>query len=127
MSAPMSGSSSSTSTRRPVSAPRGAAISPTIGARGSETVNRVPSPVAETRAQQVGDLVQDLAHVGRARLDLEAAGLDAGHVEEVVGELDEAVGRDEDGVDEVAVARAQLVGAEELDEALDRRERAAQL
>jgi hypothetical protein len=61
----------------------------------------------EARAQEPRDLVDDLAEVGRAQVDLEAAGLEARDVEQVVDEVDEPVGRLADDVDELPLAVGQ--------------------
>ena len=70
------------------------------------------------------------AQVAAARRDLELAGLDARDVEEVVDEVDEPVGRLQRDRDELELARREVVvlgRLQQLDEALDRRQRAAQL
>ncbi len=78
---------------------------------------------------QLGDVTDRLADIDRAARDLDAVGLDPGHVEQVVDELDKPVGRAQDDVDELALALGHVLGApfEQLDEALDRGQRAAQL
>ncbi len=66
--------------------------------------------------------------IGR-QLDVDPVGLDPGHVEQVVDELHQALGRAGDDVDELPLAVGQaLRGArEQLDEPLDRGQRAAEL
>ena len=78
---------------------------------------------------QLDHLLHDLAHVDRPPVDLHVVGLDAGHVEQVVDQLDQPVGRLQDDLDELALAIGHVVrGAlEQLDEPLDRGEGAAQL
>jgi hypothetical protein len=73
-------------------------------------------------------LANQLREVEQARVHLHLAGLQARGVEQVVHEVDEAVRALEDHSDELLLASAEGLGAaEQLDEALDRRERAAQL
>ena len=84
----------------------------------------------QARLDHRRDLRDGLAQVDAARVDLELAGLDAGDVEQVVDELGEPVGRLQRDVDELELALGEVlvVGRlEQLDEALDRRQRAAQL
>ena len=56
------------------------------------------------RPDQRDDLVDHLAQVGRAQVDLGAAGFDAGDVEQVVDEVDEPVRRHRDDLGELALA-----------------------
>ncbi len=83
----------------------------------------------DARLHQLDHLVHDLADIDRAPVDLDVVGLDPRHVEQVVDELDEPVGRLEDDVDELALALGHVLGRalEQLDEALDRGQRTAQL
>ncbi len=85
--------------------------------------------VQHPRIHQLDDLVHDLADVDRAAVDLDVVGLDPRDVEQVVDELDQSVGRLEDDLDELALALGHALrrALEQLDEALDRRQRAAQL
>ena len=83
----------------------------------------------DPRPHQLGDLADRLADVDRAAVDLDVVGLDARDVEQVVDELDEPVGRAQDDLDELALALGHVLGraVEQLDEALDRGQRAAEL
>ena len=85
--------------------------------------------LVDPRAHQRGDLADGVGHVGRPAVDLDAAGLDARDVEQVVDQVDEPVGGQLDDLDELALAVVEVGagGGEQLDEALDRRQRAAQL
>ena len=84
---------------------------------------------SDPRVHQLHDLVHDLADVDRAPVDLDVVGLDPRDVEQVVDEVDESIGRFEDDVDELALALGHALGRalEQLDEPLDRGQRAAQL
>jgi hypothetical protein len=85
---------------------------------------------AHARRHERGDLLDRVAQVDAARMDLELAGLDARDVEQVVDELHEPVGRLQRDPDELplAVGEVLVVGRpQQLDEALDRGQRAAQL
>jgi hypothetical protein len=82
----------------------------------------------EPRRHQLGDLRQDLPEVGRPADELHVVGLELGDVEQVVDEVDQTVGRQQDDPHELALARRQpLRVAEQLDVSLDRGERAAKL
>ena len=105
-----------------------------IGERGGARVEDLHvQPLAlglQPRLDQGRDLGQRLAQVDAAGMDLELARLDARDVEQVVDELDEPVGRLQRDPDELPLALGEVLGVrrlEQLDEALDRRQRAAQL
>ena len=85
--------------------------------------------VGDPRPHQLDDLLDGLADVDRTAVDLDVIGLDARHVEQVVDEVDEAVGRLEDDLDELALSLGHALrrALQQLDESLDRRQRAAQL
>ena len=86
--------------------------------------------LGDARLHERGDLLDRRAQVAAARLDLELAGLDPRDVEQVVDEVDEAVGRLQRDLDELLLALGEVVvlgRLQQLDEALDRRQRAAQL
>src|SRR5205814_1579682 len=75
----------------------------------------------QARAQEQRDLADDVGEVGGAAVDLDAAGLNARHVEQVVDEVDEAIRAELDDLDELPLAVVELLaGGEQLDEALDR-------
>ena len=96
--------------------------------RGGQVQVEVLAAAGQLRLHHPGHLAHHLGEVEQPRVHLHLARLQPRDVQQVVDQLDQAVGAGEDDLGELALATGQALGAhEQLGEALDRSERAAQL